>query len=194
MPIGENAWYGMGLMERQVADVSVVTHGGTLQGYHSNFYLLPDAGIGAVILTNSDAGASMLGPFLRRLLEVVYDGKPEAVQEVAAAAARLDKQAEAKRSSLTVPGDPEVLANLARYYVHPEIGSIRISEEGDTLVMKAGFVEGPIATRKNADGSFSVVPAGPGLVPVEAVVGELDGLRTLTVRDNQHEYVYVETP
>lgn len=192
VPIGENAWYGMGLMERQIADVSVVTHGGTLQGYHSNFYLLPEAGVGAVILTNSDAGASMLAPFLRRLLEVVYDGKPEAKQEIAAAAARLEKQAEAKRASLTVPGDPGVLAGLASYYVHPEIGSIRITRQGDTLAMKAGFVEGPIATRENADGSVSVVTAGPGLVPVEAVVGKQDGRRTLTVRDNQHEYVYVE--
>jgi CubicO group peptidase (beta-lactamase class C family) len=190
VPIGENAWYGMGLMERQVADVSVVTHGGTLQGYHSNFYLLPDAGIGAVILTNSDAGASMLGPFLRRLMEVVYDGKPEATQEIAVAAARLEKQADAKRASLTVPGDPEVLAGLASMYVHPEIGSITIDRRDGTYAMKAGFVEGPIATRANADGSVSLVTAGPGLISVEAVVGERDGRPTLTVSDNQHEYVY----
>ena len=190
VPIGENAWYGMGLMERQVADVSVVTHGGTLQGYHSNFYLLPEAGVGAVILVNSDAGASMLGPFLRRLLEVVYDGKPEATQEIATAAARLEKQAEAKRASLTVPGDPEVLAGLASRYVHPEIGSITIAEDGRTYSLKAGFVEGPIATRTNVDGSVSLVTAGPGLISVEAVVGEQDGRSTLTVSDNQHEYVY----
>jgi len=192
VPIGENAWYGMGLMERQVADVSVVTHGGTLQGYHSNFYLLPEAGVGAVILVNSDAGASMLGPFLRRLLEVVYDGKPEATQEIAVAAARLEKQAEAKRASLTVPGDPEVLAGLASLYEHPEIGSIRVTRDDGIYSMKAGFVEGPIATRANTDGSVSLVTAGPGLISVEAVVGELDGRRTLTVRDNQHEYVYTE--
>lgn len=190
VPIGENAWYGMGLMERKEADVSVITHGGTLQGYHSNFYLLPDAGIGAVILTNSDNGAAMLGPFLRRLLEVVYDGKPEAMQDIQAAAAGIEKQAAAKRERLTVPGDPAVLAKLTGVYEEPEIGSIRISETDDGYWMKAGFVEGPVATRVNADGSVSVITAGAGLVPVEAVVGDIDGEPTLTVRDAQHEYVY----
>lgn len=192
VPIGENAWYGMGLMERVIAGVPVVTHGGTLQGYHSNFYVLPEAQIGAVILTNSDAGASMLGPFLRRLLEVVYDGKPEAMQDIESAAARLAKQSEARRARLTVPGDPGVLASLATVYEHPEIGSISIRNDHGIYWIKAGFVEGPLATRTNADGSMSIVTAGPGLVPVEAVVGEREGRRTLTVRDSQHEYVYEE--
>jgi hypothetical protein len=58
--------------------------------------------------------------------------------------------------------------------------------------MKAGFVEGPVATRKNADGSISLVSAGPGLVEVEALVGTEDGARTLTIRDVQNEYVYTE--
>ncbi|NTZ43277.1 beta-lactamase family protein [Altererythrobacter sp. SALINAS58] len=190
VPIGEDAWYGMGLMEREEAGVTVVTHGGTLQGYHSNFYLLPDAGIGAVILTNSDNGAAMLAPFLRRMLEVVYDGKPEAVQDIQAAAARIDKAAAAKRERLTFPGDPVVLAGLTGLYEHPEIGSILINETDNGYWMKAGFVEGPVATRVNADGSTSLITAGAGLVPVEAVVGEQSGQPTLTVRDAQHEYVY----
>ena len=54
----------------------VVTHGGTLQGYHSDWWALPDEGIGAVVLTNSDSGPALLDAFLRRLLEVAYDGKP----------------------------------------------------------------------------------------------------------------------
>jgi hypothetical protein len=182
----------MGLMERVVAGVPVVTHGGTLQGYHSNFYALPEAGLGAVILTNADPGAAMLGPFLRRLLEVVYDGKPEAAQDVAAAAARVKAQARAKRERLTIPGDPAVLTTLASTYRNPEVGSVAISDRGGTKWMKAGFVEGPVATRKNPDGSISLVSAGPGLVGVEALVGNKDGARTLTIRDSQHEYVYTE--
>lgn len=190
--IGENGWYGMGLMERIVSGVTVVTHGGTLQGYHSSFFVLPDAGIGAVILTNADPGASMIAPFLRRLLEVVYDGEPEAAGDVASVAARIKAQAQARRAKLTVPGDPAVLAGLAANYRSQIDGKIAFSDRGGTKWMKAGFIEGPVATRKNADGTVSIVSAGGGAIGVDAVIGTKDGVRTLTVRDSQHEYVYTE--
>lgn len=192
VPIGENGWYGMGLMERIVSGVPVVTHGGTLQGYHSTFFILPEEGIGAVILTNADPGAAMLGPFLRRVLEVVYDGKPEAVGDVAAIAARMKVQAKARRARLTFPADTTVLAGLAAKYRDPEGRMISISEKDGGKWIKAGFIEGPVATRKNPDGSFSLASVGGGNIGVDALVGNQDGLRTLTIRDAQHAYVYTE--
>ncbi|WP_116091105.1 serine hydrolase domain-containing protein [Sphingomonas crusticola] len=184
--------YGMGLFARDAWGIPVVTHGGTLLGYHSNFYVLPDAGIGAVLLTNADPGAAMLGPFLRRLLEVVYDGKPEAADDIAAAAARSKVQVKARRARLTYPGDPAVLAALASTYRSPEGSQITFRERNGAKWMKAGFIEGPVATRKNPDGSVSVVSAGPGSIGADALVGTKDGLRTLLIRDSQHEYFYTE--
>jgi CubicO group peptidase (beta-lactamase class C family) len=190
--VGEDMWYGMGLFDRVAWGVPVVTHGGTLLGYHSNFYVLPEAGIGAVILTNADPGAAMLQPFLRRLLEIVYDGKPEAMDEVKAAALRIKAQSAARRARLTLPGDPAVLAGLAPRYVSDEGSSIALSEKGGAKWVKAGFIEGPVATRANPDGSVSLVSVGPGAIGLEALVGGTPGARTLTVRDSQHEYVYRE--
>lgn len=192
IPVGENSWYGMGLFERVVSGVPVVTHGGTLRGYHSIFYVLPEADIGAVILTNADPGAAMLEPFLRRLLEVVYDGRPEAAMLVAAAASRQQAQAAARRDRLTLPGDPDVIGNLAPVYRSAEGLIVNISQRGGGAWLKAGFIEGPFATRKNADGSVSIVSSGPGLVGFDAQVGSAEGVRTLTVRDAQHDYVYRE--
>jgi CubicO group peptidase (beta-lactamase class C family) len=191
--VAENSWYGMGLFERVAWGVPVVTHGGTLLGYHSNWYALPGSGVGAVILTNADPGAALLEPFLRRLMEVLYDGKPEATADIAAAAARQKAQAKARRDRLTYPGDPAVLAGLAGRYREPAVGAITITDRGGTKWLKAGFVEGPVATRKNADGSMSIVSVGPGAIGVEALVGTKGVGRTLTINDGQqHEYVYVE--
>lgn len=188
--VGEDQYYGMGLFERTAWGVPVVTHGGTLQGYHSNFYVLPEAGIGAVILTNADPGAALLGPFMRRLLEIVYDGKPEAAAEITAAAGRQEAQAAARRARLTVPADPAVVAGLAREYRSPEGLIVRLSGVGAATRLHAGFIEAPAATRKNGDGSVSLVSAGPGLVPFDALIGNADGVPTLTVKDAQHDYVY----
>lgn len=192
VPVGEDSWYGMGLFDQTAHGVSVVTHGGTLQGYRSNFWALPEAGIGAVILTNSDSGAAMLAPFFRRLLEVVYDGKPEAAAEIASAATRAKAQSAVRRAAMMVPGDPAVLARLATRYNTPEIGALTIREQGGTKWIKAGVIDAPLATRTNADGTVSLITAGPGAIGVEALVGNHKGARTLTIRDSQHEYIYTE--
>ena len=125
------------------------------------------------------------------LWSVVYDGKPEAATEVAAAAARLKAQAKERRGRLTVPGDPAILAGLAAKYRSP-VGSITLTDRSGTKWVDAGFIEGPVATRKNPDGSISLVSAGPGAIGFEALIGNKDGARTLTVRDSQHEYLYTE--
>jgi CubicO group peptidase (beta-lactamase class C family) len=193
VPLGEDAWYGMGLMDRIESGVHVVTHGGTLQGYHSNFYVLPDTGIGAVILTNADSGPALFQPLLRRLLEVVYDGKPEAAQMIAPAAAQQKASTAARRARLTIPGDPAVLANLAAHYRSPDGLNMTISDRDGGKWLTAGFIEGPVVTRRNADSSVSIVSAGPGSIGVDALVGMANGKRTLAIRDSQHEYLYTET-
>ena len=194
MPVGEDSWYGMGLFERVAWGVPVVTHGGTLLGYHSNFYVLPEAGIGAVILTNADPGAAHAR---RRSCAACWrssmTASPKRRRTSTAAAARIKAQAKARRERLTVPGDPAVLAGLARQLSRPRGRHAHHSaiEDGAKWI-KAGFVEGPVATRKNPDGSVSLVSAGPGAIGVEALVGNRTACRTLTIRDSQHEYVYKE--
>lgn len=192
VPVGEDSWYGMGLFEKIAWGIPVVTHGGTLLGYRSNFFALPEANVGAVILTNADSGAAMIDPFFRRLMEVLYDGKPEAADDIAVVGQRIKAQTAKRRAELTVPGDAKVLGNLAAQYVSPGIGTITISERNGTKWMKAGFIEGPIATEANPDGSMSIVSAAPGAIGLTALVGQADGARTLTVRDAQDEYVYTE--
>ena len=55
--------------------IPVVSHGGSMFGYKSQMIFLPDHGVGAVILTNSDGKCYLSGLFGRRLLEMLFDGK-----------------------------------------------------------------------------------------------------------------------
>ncbi len=66
--------------------IPIVHHGGSLFGYKSDWMIMPDAGMGALLLTNSDRGGSLLGLLMRRLVEVVYDGRLETVASVDASA------------------------------------------------------------------------------------------------------------
>ncbi len=87
--IGQDVTYGMGLMVDTKYGIPVVHHGGDLIGYHSDMIWLPEHNVGAVILTNADPGWTLRGAFRRKLLEVLFDGRPEADADVAAQAEEL---------------------------------------------------------------------------------------------------------
>jgi hypothetical protein len=85
-----------------------------------------------------------------------------------------------------------VLANLAERYESPGIGSITIYEKDGAAWVTAGSIKAPLATRTNPDGTVSLVSIGTGQINIEALIGETDGLRTLSIRDSQNEYLYTE--
>ncbi len=192
VPIGEDQTYGMGMVVDTTYGVPVVHHGGDLAGFHSDFLALPDQGIGAVLLTNSDNGAMMRRAFMRRLLEVVFDGKLEAADDVAGQAARHKAEVAKERERLVVPADAAVAGKLAPRYASPELGGLAVRRHGATTIFDLGEWRSTVASRRNDDGSVSFITIDPNKHGFEFVVGERDGKRALIIRDGQHEYAFVE--
>jgi CubicO group peptidase (beta-lactamase class C family) len=190
--VGENVTYGMALMVDTKYGIPVVHHGGDLAGYHSDMIWLPDHGVGAVILTNADSGVIIRGPLLRRLLEVLFDGKPEAEQMLKVAAAQRKAAIAKARERLVVPADPAAVAKLAPRYVSSALGEVRILKDGQTTLFDVGEWKSAVASRKNDDGTISFITIDPTLDGFEFVVADKDGKRRLITRDAQHEYVFEE--
>jgi CubicO group peptidase (beta-lactamase class C family) len=190
--IAEDHTYGMGLMVNKRWGVSVVHHGGDLVGYHSDMFWIPEAGVGGVILTNADPGVMLRGPFVRRLLEVLYDGEPEAQEDVMTAIARNKQAIATERKRLVVPAEDGAVGKLAKRYHNDSLGDVAVSTRGKDTIFDAGEFQSTVASRHNDDGTYSLFPIDPGVAGLEFVVGEKDGKRTLTTRDAQHEYVFVE--
>jgi CubicO group peptidase (beta-lactamase class C family) len=190
---GEDETYGMGLETNSRWGVPVIHHGGSLFGYKSDWMILPDSGIGAVLLTNADNGGMILHPFMRRLLEVVFDGKPEAVGDVDSAAANYRALLAKERQRLTVPASKDEVSKLADHYTSSALGDIRVEHQAaNTLFMFKGW-KSTVASRKNDDGTISFITIDPTRAGFEFVKTERDGKRALIIRDGQHEYVFSET-
>ena len=190
--LGEDSSYGMGLIVDRKYGISVVSHGGSMSGFKSDLYFLPDSGIGAVMLTNSDTGGMLTGPFGRRLLEVVFDGKPEAAGDVAAHAATYKAALAKERERLVVPAAPALASGLAKQYSSKELGELAVLTQGGVTTFDLGEWKSSVASRKNDDGSISFITIDPGTDGFEFVVGERGGKRVLVIRDGQHEYVFWE--
>jgi CubicO group peptidase (beta-lactamase class C family) len=189
--INADTKYGMGLMIHTKYDLTVINHGGDVIGYHSDMMWIPEANVGAVILTNGDLGPIIRGAFQRKLLELLYDGKPEADENVASAAKNYFSSLEDERKLLTVPADPVEAKKLAAHYKSDTLGEILVTHTpGGKTLFDFGELKSEVATQKNPDGTISFSTIIPGLEGLAFVAGVAGDTPTLTMRDGQHEYVF----
>ncbi len=188
---GETSWYGMGLETELFSGASLIHHGGSMAGYKSDIAILPDAGIGAVLLTNSDSGGNLLRPFLRRLIELAYGAEPRAAREVHFAALRRRAGHEAEVARLDAAPRPDAVARLAGRYTNPEIGTILVTRDGSRPRFDFGSFGSEVTTRRNDDGTTAFVTTDAGVIGFEFTMRPGAGAHdALVVRDAQHEYVY----
>jgi hypothetical protein len=154
---------------------------------------LPDHGVGAVILTSSDTGGFLTGLFRRRLLEVLFDGKSEAVEQAKVAVAQRQANIAKNRERLVVPADAAEAGKLAALYSSPALGTLRVHAQDGATIFDFGKWHSSVASRRNDDGTTSFISIDPTVDGFNFVVGERDGKKTLIIRDNQHEYAFVES-
>jgi CubicO group peptidase (beta-lactamase class C family) len=189
VPIGKDETYGMGLMVNTKYGIPVVHHGGDMIGYHSDMIWLPEQNVGAVILTNSDPGWILRTMFRRKLLEVLFDGKPEAEADVAAQGKSFFDDMAAERKLATVPAAAADAERLAAHYRNAALGDLTVRRNGTATVFDFGEWKSDVASRHNADGTVSFLTTMPGINGFEFVVGAGEK-KSLVVRDAQHEYVF----
>src|SRR5262249_18698910 len=123
-----------------------------------------------------------------------YDGNPEADDDVAASIAARKAELAEQRKLLTIPADPSATSQLVEHYVSDALGEIDVVTDGKSTTFDfGGGWKSPMGSRKNDDGTFSMVTIATGNIGDTFVLGEKNGKKTLTIRDAQHEYVFVES-
>ena len=189
--VGEDVFYGMGLFVDKQYGITVASHGGDMLGFHSNMIWLPEYNAGVTILTNSDAGVLLRGPLQRKLLEVLFDGRPEADERLKVAVANRRAEADKLRQLLTMPVPSEAMKVLAARYVSPDLGPLRVERKGGKLRFHFAHWNSEVALRKNEDGTQSYYTIDPGIGGVELVRDDKAATPTLILRDAQHEYRFI---
>jgi CubicO group peptidase (beta-lactamase class C family) len=190
--VGVDRDYAMALMVDNSDGVTVIDHGGDMGGFHSNMMWWPEQKVGAVILTNADEGVYLRGPLKRRLMELMFDGEPQA-QATAAANAKANREAfDAQRKLLQWPADAQALAGLAPHYRNDALGDLYVQRKDGKARFDVGAFSSEVATMPQPDGSLAFVTIDPVAAGFPFVRADKDGMRRLVVRDGQHEYVFDE--
>jgi CubicO group peptidase (beta-lactamase class C family) len=190
---GLNEYYGMGLKIDRQWGVEVIHHGGSAAGYRSDMIWLPEHGVGAVILINSDTGSILRAAFRRRLLELLFDGRETAVDMLTSYAPRLRASGAEQRAALNVPADAPAIAALASRYESAELGALDVRRDAGRAIFDFGGWASEVASRSEGE-STVFVTISPSHDGFEFRPGEADGLRRLHLSDGERDYVFVETP
>jgi CubicO group peptidase (beta-lactamase class C family) len=188
--VGEDHVYGMGLMVDSGFGTPVVHHGGDMIGFHSDMMWLPEHNVGAVVLTNGDPGWLIRSGFRRKLLEVLFDGKPEADAALAANSKNFLSNMAVEYELLAVPADAEISSKLAASYHNAALGGIRVSRDNGVTSFDFGEWKSEVGSRVNPDGTVSFMTTAPGITGLEFVVVEGE-TKQLSMSDAQHEYIFV---
>lgn len=190
--LGVDRDYAMALMVDRSDGVQVIDHGGDMGGFHSNMMWWPEQKVGAVILTNSDEGVQMRGPLKRRLMELMFDGEPQA-EATARANAKANREAfEAFVKLLQLPADAPTLAALAPRYHNDALGELVVTREDGKAWFDFGTFKTEVATMPQPDGSMAFMTIDPESIGFLFTRADADGVRKLVTRDGQHEYVFRE--
>ena len=188
---GDALSYGMGLKRDETLGVLMIHHGGSAFGAVSDVLWLPEYDVGAVILTNADNGTSLRNVFRRRLLELLFDGKPEAQTHVDVFAKRTREDLAEERANLTVPADSKASNRLARRYHHAALGDIIVSRKDGRLWFDFGGWRSEVGSVRQDDATTHFVTLAPGARGFEFEVADTDGERRLMLRDAQQAYAFV---
>lgn len=191
--LGVDRDYAMALMVDKSDGVTVVDHGGDMDGFHSNMMWWPEQKVGAVILTNSDEGVMLRGPFKRRLMEIMFDGEPQALATADANAKANRASWDAQRKLIQYPADKTAIDALAARYHSEALGDIVVTKKDGKAWFDVGAFKSEIATSPQTDGSLAFVMIDPVAAGFLLVRADVDGKRRLIARDGQHEYVFEET-
>jgi hypothetical protein len=159
-------------------------------------FFLPDHDVGMILLTNK-GGSGLLGAAVeRRLFELLFDGKPEAKDDVATAVAQRDQLRAEELKLIELVPDPAWFAGFAGTWTAPGLGTIELRSDKKTkqAILDAGEWKVPVGKKTDRDGTVKLVATGGLLSGVELVPREEDGATVLVLDAGQHSYVFTRKP
>ena len=142
--------YGLGWMIGRYRDHRLAEHGGGIDGFQTECMLLPDDGIGVVVLTNTSSSA-MAPVVAYRVLDELLNLEP--LDWFSPFKARFDAamagMREARGARRVVAGAPlpRPLDAYAGDYEHPGYGTLTITNEAGTLRPRLGTMDLSLAHR-----------------------------------------------
>jgi CubicO group peptidase (beta-lactamase class C family) len=189
--ITDESAYGLGVFLERDHGVRIMGHGGNVAGFTTDFYFLPDHDVGVVVLTNAGYSNAFQAAVRRRVLELLFDGKPEAADDLAQWKQRRAQTLAEEWALIQEQPDPAWFAGLAGAWRTDGLGRIELRADGKGgAVLDVGEWSVTVGQKTDRDGTVKLVTTGTPWPGFELVPGEANGKTTLLLDAGQKQYVF----
>lgn len=193
--IDDKTSYGLGLMLGEDCGIKVVSHSGGTFGFITHMFFLPDHDTGAVILTNvlSQQACFFFGEVQRRFMELLFDGRDKAAEDLALEIREWDKMEKANSAKVELKPGREWFSKLTGDYFNESLGKVTVRLEGDEGIFGTTGWKTSLGRKVEEDGTVKAVLTSPPNAGVDFILGEEQGRLNLTLETSQQKYVFEKT-
>jgi hypothetical protein len=188
--VSDELSYGMGLLVGTANDVPVVTHNGGTAGFSTDYFWLPEHGVGVVIVSNVGGSDVFVGAVRRRIYEALFDGEARAETDLARRVEEHEKDVATELAQVKMDVDPAWLAPLLGAWSTPGLGRVELSVKGGKLIVDAGEWRVAAGEKLGKDGTHAIETTGAPFAGVELVPEQREGKWVLVLHDPQRDYVF----
>lgn len=189
--ISSDESYGLGLAVGTEAGIPLVSHSGGTAGFTTRFVFLPEHDVGMVLVSNASRSGLFYGVVERRLLELLFDGRARAKDDLEQAVARRAKETAEELAMVELDPPAAWFAGLAGTWTAPGLGRIELRVERGKPILDAGEWKVAVGKKTARDGTVMLVSTAGFFAGFELVPREQDG-RTVLVLDAGQQKVEFE--
>lgn len=192
---GASDGYGLGMDLGTIHGLTMVGHTGGLFGFGTTMFMLPEQGVGIIVLTNVRNGGDYAifpfnDPVKRRILEELFDGQDVAsVMVDAYVDIRRDATTSALASLEPAP-DPAWIRAIAGTYCNPSLGRVTISAVPPGGIVDVGEWKSRFLRRRNVDGGRRLVQIDPPFAGGDPLIGGDDTHPTIIIEVGQARHIF----
>lgn len=189
--ISSKAHYGLAMIINRGRGIRILGHGGGTLGFSSNLFFLPDHGVGMIVLSNRAGAGAFTKLVTRRVLELLFDGKPRAAKGLAYTLNQQAIQLAKSKKHVTLKPDAKWVKRFAGVYYNAALGTLKVQWKRGAGIIDVGEWRGPLYGHKAPDGVERLL-FGPPLTGLPLLPGKAGKRRTLTLHTGQQKYVFTE--
>ncbi|HEY8924685.1 MAG TPA: serine hydrolase domain-containing protein [Polyangia bacterium] len=195
---GASDGYGLGMDLGMIHGLTMVGHTGGLFGFGTTMLMLPEQGLGIIVLTNVRNGGDYAifpfnDPVKRRILEELFDGQDVAQVMVDTYVEIRRETTAAAVAGLDPAPDPAWVRSIEGTYCNPSLGRITISAAPPGGILDVGEWKSRFLRKRDVDGGRRLVQIDPPFAGGDPLIGGDDTHPTIIVEVGQAKHVFART-
>ncbi len=190
--ISEGKNYGLGFVIETSCGITMIYHGGSVNGFGSYLFFLPEYDIGCIILTNMTGYFSTLfmQSVTRKLMEILFDGKSQAESMFNFGLEKEKIEYEKMIQEVDFNPSASWISQLIGSYSNAQRGLLIIRPTKNGIELDARLWKADLVAVKKSDGSLKLMVANGPCVGISVTPQENNGQMELVIDEGQQKQVF----